>query len=199
MKIHDISQEVFSCTVFPGDAQPVGKKVMLIKNGDVCNLTDISMCAHNGTHVDAPYHFIDSGNTIDKVSLDKFVGKAFVTHHEGLVSAQDASTILAKASTLGNEYAKRVLIGGKATVTPDAAKVFAEGGILLIGNESQTVGPENAPKEVHLILLGAQVVLLEGIRLGGIKDGGYLLCAQPINLGGSDGAPCRAILISGEE
>ena len=131
--------------------------------------------------------------------LQELFGHQRAFHLFGLVSAQDASTILAKASALGNEYAKRILIGGKATVTSEAAKVFAEGGILLIGNESQTVGPENAPKEVHLILLGAQVVLLEGIRLGGIKDGGYLLCAQPINLGGSDGAPCRAILISEEE
>ena len=49
-----------------------------IKNGDVCNLTAFSMCAHNGTHVDAPYHFLDDGNTIDKVDLDRFIGYAYV-------------------------------------------------------------------------------------------------------------------------
>ena len=68
-------------------------------------------------------------------------------------------------------------------------------GIRLYGNESQTVGPEDAPKEVHLIMLGAEVVLLEGIRLAEVPDGVYLLDAAPINLGGADGAPCRAILI----
>ena len=80
-------------------------------------------------------------------------------------------------------------------VTEAAAKVFAEQGVLLIGNESQTVGPENAPMAVHLILLGAGVVLLEGIRLGNVPEGVYLLSAAPLNLGGSDGAPCRAVLM----
>ena len=64
----------------------------------------------------------------------------------------------------------------------------------LIGNESQTVGPEDAPMEVHKILLGADVVLLEGIRLSDVPEGVYFLNAAPLCLGGADGAPCRAIL-----
>ena len=67
--------------------------------------------------------------------------------------------------------------------------------IKLIGNESQTVGPENAPKEVHMILLGEEIVLLEGIVLKDVPEGKYLLNAAPLNLGGCDGAPCRAGLI----
>ena len=77
----------------------------------------------------------------------------------------------------------------------NAAEVFAEAGILLLGNESQTVGPEDAPMQVHLKLLGAEVVLLEGIRLQKVTEGVYILNASPINLGGADGAPCRAILL----
>ena len=98
--------------------------------------------------------------------------------------------MLAKSGDAG-----RILIKGNATVTAEAAKVFADNRIFLLGNESQTVGPVDAPAEVHYILLGAQVVLLEGIRLADIKEGRYFLCAQPINLGGCDGAPVRAILI----
>ncbi|MBQ6855584.1 MAG: cyclase, partial [Lachnospiraceae bacterium] len=64
-----------------------------------------------------------------------------------------------------------------------------------IGNESQTVGPEDAPMEVHQVLLGAGVILLEGIRLESVTEGVYLLNAAPLNLGGADGAPCRAILM----
>ena len=85
---------------------------------------------------------------------------------------------------------------GKAYVSEGAAGVFAENGILLFGNESQTVGPEDAPKAVHLVMLGAEIVLLEGIRLTDIPEGIYMLNAAPINLGGSDGAPCRALLLS---
>ena len=88
-----------------------------------------------------------------------------------------------------------ILIKGKAEVSAEAARVFADAGVWLIGNESQTVGPENAPMEVHLILLGAEVVLLEGIRLAHVPEGVYLLNAAPLNLGGADGAPCRAILM----
>ena len=76
--------------------------------------------------------------------------------------------------------------------------MFAESNILLLGNESQTVGPENAPMEVHLILLGAGAVLLEGIRLAEVSDGVYFLNAAPLNLSGADGSPCRAILIAAE-
>ena len=65
---------------------------------------------------------------------------------------------------------------------------------MLLGNESQTVGPEEAPMAVHLALLGKGVVLLEGIRLKEVPEGVYLLNAAPLNLSGADGAPCRAIL-----
>lgn len=191
--IYDISQEVFSCNVFPGDPSPEAERMLSIKNGDVCNLTKISMCAHNGTHVDAPYHFLDNGKTLEQIDLEAFVGDCFVVHHEGDVKAEDAKKMLAKAGAV--HAGERILIGGKATVTAEAAKIFAEAKIKLIGNESQTVGPENAPMEVHLILLGAEVVLLEGIVLKHVPEGQYLLSAAPLNLAGADGAPCRAILL----
>lgn len=191
--IYDISQEVFSCIVFPGDPSPVGKRMLSIEAGDVCNLTELTMCAHNGTHVDAPYHFIDDGKTIDEMPLDAFVGDCYVVHHTGDVTREDAENILEKA--VASSAGQRILIGGKATVTAEAAKVFAKAKIKLIGNESQTVGPENAPKEVHMILLGQEIVLLEGIVLKDVPEGKYLLNAAPLNLGGCDGAPCRAILI----
>ena len=101
---------------------------------------------------------------MDKICLDAFVGMAYVAEHQGIVSGDDAVEILAKAKEQNPEAAKRILIKGNAEVSSEAAKVFASSEILLLGNESQTVGPEDAPMEVHLILLGAGVVLLEGIR-----------------------------------
>ena len=199
MKLYDISQEVFDCTVFPGDPKPQNIKVSDMKDGALYNLTEIHMCAHNGTHVDSPYHFIDDGKTIDEIPLEKFIGPAYVAEHTGDVSAEDAKKILARAGAGNAETAKRLLLKGNLTVTTEAAQVFADAGVYLIGNESQTVGPENAPMQVHLILLGAEVVLLEGIRLGEVPEGTYLLNAAPLNLGGSDGAPCRAVLMDMEE
>ena len=199
MKVYDISQEVFSCKVFPGDPSPERQVMLRIPDGAVCNLTAFRMCAHNGTHVDAPYHFLNNGRTIDQVDMTQFVGYACVTEHAGEIREADALRILAEARELGGEAAKRILVKGPAVMTEAAADVFAEAGILLFGNESQTVGPENAPMKVHMKMLGAEIVLLDGIRLGGVPEGRYLLNAAPLNLGGADGAPCRAILIDLKE
>lgn len=198
MKIYDISQEVFSCQVFPGDPVPEKKTVSSIEEGALYNLTTFSMCAHNGTHVDAPFHFIKDGKTVDKISLEAFVGIAYVAEHNGVVTADDADNIIRKAKAQNSESAKRILIKGDIEVSAEAARVFAACDILLIGNEPQTVGPQNAPMEVHLILLGADVVLLEGIRLSEVNEGVYFLNAAPLNLSGSDGSPCRAVLIDSE-
>ena len=191
--IYDISQEVFSCRVWPGDPSPERSVLADIGKGDIINLTAFSMCAHNGTHIDAPAHFLKDGKTVEQLDPAAFVGDCYVAHHEGEVTADDAAASLQKASTLN--AAERILIAGKATVTEPAARIFAGAGIKLIGNESQTVGPEAAPMAVHLILLGADVVLLEGVVLTHIPEGKYFLTAAPLNLGGCEGAPCRAMLM----
>ena len=196
MKIFDISQAVPDCSVYPGDSSPVLKSVASIDKGDICNLTEFSMCAHNGTHIDAPYHFFSQGKTVAEISPDYFAGKCFVCFFDGELSSEDAQRILDKACKTDRDAAKRILIGGKAVVTLEAAAVFRSAHIYLIGNESQTVGPEDAPAKVHYELLGSDIVLLEGIRLGGVPEGVYFLSAAPLNLGRCDGAPCRALLIS---
>ena len=191
--IYDITQELFSCAVYPGDPAPARTVLADMGKGDVINLTAFSMCAHNGTHLDAPAHFIKDGKTIDELDPTAYLGDCYVARREGDVTASDAAAILQKAASVN--AAERILIAGKATVTEAAARVFAESGVKLIGNESQTVGPETAPMAVHLILLGADVVLLEGIVLTNIPEGKYFLTAAPLNLGGCEGAPCRAMLV----
>ena len=195
MKIYDISQEVFSCQVYPGDPAPERKVLNSMEKGELYNLTEFSMCAHNGTHIDAPFHFIKDGKTVDAVCLEAFVGMAYVAEHHGIVSGDDAAEIIEKAKALNPEAAKRILIKGPAEVSQEAAEVFASSEILLLGNESQTVGPEDAPMAVHLILLAADVILLEGICLSEVSEGVYFLNAAPLNLSGADGSPCRALLI----
>ena len=195
MKIYDISQEVFGWEVFAGDPIPQKQTVCSMDNGDLYNLTAFSMCAHNGTHIDAPYHFINDGATVENIDLDKCVGFAYVVSHKGDVSAEDARKMIENAKKLNADAYKKILIKGDATVTLEAARVFADAGIDLIGNESQTVGPIDSPMQVHLTLLGEGVILLEGIRLSSVSDGVYFLNAAPISLGGADGAPVRAILI----
>ena len=199
MKIYDISQEIFTCEVYPGDPAPEKRVLSSIDSGGLYNLTAFSMCAHNGTHIDAPFHFIKDGKSVDAVEMSAFIGKAYVAEHQSPLSGGDAMAIIEKAKREDPEAAKRILIKGAAVVSSDAARVFASSNILLLGNESQTVGPEDAPMEVHLILLSAEVVLLEGIRLSEVPEGAYFLNAAPLNLSGADGSPCRAVLIAFDE
>ena len=158
--------------------------------GALYNLSAFSMCAHNGTHIDAPFHFLPEGNTVEQMPLESFVGPCFVARHQGDVSAADAEAIFKKAGS-----PERLLIAGDITVTEAAASFFAARGLRLLGNEGQTVGPANAPMQVHKILLRKNIVLLEGIVLSDVPEGHYFLSAAPLNLQGCDGAPCRAYLI----
>lgn len=188
--IYDISQPVFGCRVYPGDSKPAKTILSDMQQGALYNLTEFSMCAHNGTHVDAPAHFISNGKHIDELPLEQFVGPAWVARHSGNVTARDAECILQEAAGR-----KKILIAGDAVVTLEAAQIFAKAGLDLLGNESQSVGPVDAPMAVHLALLGAGVLLLEGLNLKEIPVGAYLLNCAPLNLNGLEGAPCRALLI----
>lgn len=193
--IYDISQPVFGCEIYPGDPRPMKSVLSDMEKGDQYNLSAFSMCAHNGTHLDAPLHFIRDGKSIDEIPLEKCIGPAFVTEHSGDLTSEDAERILRLAENSCDGAQKRILIKGDATVTPDSAEVFSHSGLYLIGNESQSVGPVNSPMAVHRILLNAEVVLLEGIRLKNVPVGPYFLNCVPLNLEGTEGAPCRAVLL----
>ena len=192
MKIIDISQELLTARIYDGDPAPKIESLSNMENGDLYNLSALSMCLHNGTHIDAPSHFIKGGKTVDKIPLDAFVGKCFVAEYEGEISAEVAAKILEKAAS--HNAAERILLKGNLTVTGDAARVFAESKIKLLGNEGQTVGPTDAPMAVHLILLEKEIILLEGIVLTDAHEGVYFLSAAPLNIKGAEGSPCRAWL-----
>ena len=193
MRIIDISQEVLSCNVYPGDPSPKAEILKSMEQGEKYNLSVFSMCAHNGTHIDAPNHFIKDGKSVDEISCDTTVGYCYVAEHSGNMTAVDAVFVLEKAREL--DAGERILIAGDVTVTEEAAEVFANAGLKLLGNEGQTVGPKDAPMRVHQVLLGADVVLLEGIILKDVSEGKYFLSAIPLNLKGFEGSPCRAYLI----
>ena len=190
MKLIDISQEILSCRVYPGDPVPQVQRLSDMAQGEVYNLSAFSMCAHNGTHIDAPRHFLPEGKTVEQLPLDAFVGECYLARHDGAVTADTAAEILRKSAGI-----PRILIAGEAVVSAEAARIFAEGQILLIGNESQSVGPVDAPMEVHKILLERGIVLLEGIVLRDLPEGRYFLSAAPLNIAGCEGSPCRAYLI----
>ena len=176
--IYDITQEVFTSVVYGDDTKPQRIMVRQMEAGELYNLTDIKMCAHNGTHVDAPRHFLRDGKGIDELSLDALVGEC---------------QVFSEVSELLCSDCERVLLKGYEPLTIETVEQLLRNPPKLLGVEGQSVGD----MEVHKALLSREIVVLEGIRLDEVPDGRYLLFAAPLKLGGCDGAPCRAILLDG--
>jgi arylformamidase len=177
-RIIDISQPLFDCEVYPGDTAPSFKRVRTVA-ADKYNLTDITLCVHNGTHVDAPLHFIDGSAGIDELPLDVFYGKCVVKTWDGMVP----------------QNCERLLLKGGYVITVVDAELIVKSGVRLIGVESQSVGDAASPMPVHLTFLGAGVIPLEGLLLAQVDEGEYTLSAMPLNVGKCDGSPVRAFLI----
>ena len=195
MKIYDITQQIPDCEIYPGDPRPKVEKLSSMEVGDLYNLTKFSMCAHNGTHVDAPCHFFSGGKSVESIPLSKVIGIAYVAECHGKIDGEKVRNIGNKLRRVSGETILKLLIKGDGIVTGDGAKELTRMGIELIGSETQSVGDENAPMEVHKILLEKDVALLEGVRLKDVPEGQYFLCAAPLPITGADGAPCRALLI----
>jgi arylformamidase len=190
MKIIDISQELFSCNVYPGDTPPAFERVKTAER-DGYNLTNVTMCVHNGTHIDAPCHFIAGGKAVDGLDLSVFYGKCTVAEFSGVIGAGDAAPVLETCQ-------ERLLLKGGCEISGAAAELIAKSRVRLIGVEGQSVGGVDAPMNVHLILLGAGIIPLEGLNLSAAAPGEYTLAAFPLNMSGSDGSPVRAVLIEGK-
>ena len=196
MKLYDISQEVFSSRVYPGDMGPSAERTLRIQDGDICNLTNLCMCTHNGTHVDAPLHFLDSGKGIETLDLYHCVGDAFVLTASNLESLSLSRSTIRELLARRSNNETRVLIKGSVVLSPEAAEELASTDIVLIGVEGLSVASDECAQEVHSILLKRGLIILEGLDLHAVDEGAYFLSAAPLNLAGSDGSPCRAILIS---
>ena len=187
MKIIDITQELFTCNVYPGDRPPIFERVKTIEH-DKYNLTNISICAHNGTHIDAPNHFIKDGKAIHELGLSLFYGECTVVEFSGTIGKSEIETVLVSCK-------ERLLIKGKCQLSDNAAVLIANFHIRLIGVESQSIGDADHPLRVHVILLEKEIIPLEGLNLSDVIPGEYILSAFPLCLHGSDGSPVRAVLI----
>lgn len=188
MKLIDITRELMKAPVYPGDPAPQLQPLTRISLGDSSNTTAIAACLHNGTHMDAPRHFLPEGVSIDKVDLNACIGECTVVECDGLLLGDRAEDLLPYLK-------KRVLFKGSVQLTPSAAFVLSGAGILLLGVEQPSVAPPEYTEEVHRQLLGTGMVLLEGLDLTHATVGEtYLLMAAPVKIAGADGAPVRAVL-----
>lgn len=192
MKLWDVSRELTEAPVYPGDPAPTVTRLQQMAFGDTCNLTALSLCAHNGTHLDAPLHFVPDGDGIEAVSLTHCCGPCRVIAYDGVLTGDKAEHLLQKHS------AERVLFKGNVTVDTSAAYVLSDAGVRLVGVESPSVAAADRCEAVHRHLLSCGVLILEGLDLSAVAEGPYFLFAAPIKIAGCDGAPVRAVLVDDE-
>lgn len=194
MILYDISRDVLTAKVYQGDPKPFAEFLYSIDEGDSYNLSRLEMCTHTGTHIDAPKHFYNSGNTIEKLRLATFYGKCTVFSFNGIITGEDMEKLLPYCR-------KRILIHGnsKSFLSSSAAIVLAQSEVLLVGTDALSIAPSFDEEKTHTELAKANIAVLEGLDLTGIKDGDYTLCAFPVKLSGLEAAPCRAILMEQEK
>ena len=192
--------------VYPGDPPPRIEQAKAIRAGDVCNVSLLTMGSHTGTHVDAPYHFIDGGARLGEVALERMVGEALVVDLRGR-AAIDAAAL--ESARLGSgdillcrtdnswRWEKAEFQRDFVYVTLDAAGLLVERGIRAVGIDYLSIeqfGSSDFP--VHHRLLGAGVFVIEGLDLRAVEPGRYTLVCLPLKFPDLDGAPARAVLLA---
>jgi arylformamidase len=205
MKIIDISVPLFSgMAVWPGSVELKLRRTMSISNGDGVNVSVLNMDAHTGTHIDAPLHFIDNGKSVDELSLDTLCGEVYVAEFS------EEKTITGEALALANipSGTKRLLLKtknselwGSSDFNPEytaldesTARWVVDSGIELVGIDYLSIEQYEKGSEVHKILLGAGVVVIEGLNLNEAHPGSAELICLPLKLLGAEAAPARVVL-----
>jgi arylformamidase len=208
-RIWDISQPVSAgMLVWPGDPPVSIERVARIDAGDVANVSALRLGSHTGTHIDPPFHFFEDGAGVDRLPLDALAGDAVVVEigrSRGTIDPPDL-----EAAGLGG--AQRVLFktgnsqlwaqpgvtfpAEYVSLSAEGARWLVDHGVRLVGIDFLSVEAQTAPGHpTHRILLGAGVVVVEGLDLSAVPAGRYRLVCLPLRIVDGDGGPARAILL----
>lgn len=207
MKIIDISVAVDeNIPVWPTAQAPQCEKTFSHEKGHAANDSTLRMGLHTGTHIDAPLHFVRGGKSIDVMPLEIFMGPVFVAHLPDVkeITAADLDTlqipenttrILFKTSNSALWGVEKKFKQNYVGLTTDAATWLAARNIILIGVDYLSIAKFEEAVEVHNILLGRGIALLEGINLSYAEQGMYELHCLPVKLSNLEAAPVRAVLV----
>jgi len=206
-RIHDISIPVRNGgLVYPGNPEIVIEGQQAIAKGAGANVSRVSFGSHTATHVDAARHFFDDGETVDESPLERLIGPAYLIAVDESLSSVGANDL--ERHDLGGH--KRILIRTRNSsfiddrdfhrdytfLAPDGAEYLVSKGVELVGVDYLSIEQfHSGHHRTHRTLLEKNVVIVEGLSLGGIAPGEYDLICMPLRLEGLDGAPARAILI----
>ncbi len=194
--------------VWPGDTPVEVSPLTRISDGDTANVSRLVCTSHTGTHVDAPWHFVDKGKKLEQIPLSRWVGPCWVAAFSDEVERIEPDNLNAAGIPSGTE---RLLLRTANSrlwrrqnhfetdyvgISPEAARWVVDRGIRLIGIDYLSIEPFEEPGfHAHRTLLENEVLILEGLNLSEVPSGAYQLLCLPLRLAVGDGAPARALLI----
>jgi arylformamidase len=208
MRTYDITLTISpDLPTWPGDPGIAIERVEKIEDGSNANVSRLDMGVHTGTHVDAPYHFLQDGITVDQLNLSLLTGRAYVLH----LPEADVITAAVLEEAQIPPRTRRVLFktrnselwaGGETDfqtnfvgLSEDGAEYLVRRGVKLVGMDYLSIAPFKESRPTHERLLEAGVVVVEGLNLTDVDQGRYTIYCLPLKIANSDGAPARAILI----
>jgi arylformamidase len=213
MRLMDITLTLSAdLPVWPGDPQVRLERVRKIEEGANSNSSELQMRVHTGTHVDAPFHFLnDSDEGVDTLPLDVLIGFCCVVE---IPSEVDVISRAVLESVYIPQTAQRVLFKTRNSklwadevrefdtkfvgIDATAAEYLVERGVKLVGIDYLSISPYKNSRPTHEVFLKNRVVVVEGLDLSKIGEGYYTIFCLPAKLKGSDGAPARVVLIDEE-
>lgn len=190
---------------WPGDPAVRIERALDMADGHECNITNLQLGAHTGTHMDAPLHFIADGASIETMPLDATVGPARVIEIEDPRSVgaeelrqhdlQRGERVIFKTASSTRDWARAPFDEDFVHIAADGAQALVDAGVRTVGIDYLSVGAyEGDGVQTHRILLGAGVWVIEGLDLSKVEPGHYELVCLPLKVLGAEGAPARAIL-----
>jgi arylformamidase len=204
MKLYDISVPLFNgLPAYPGDPRVSVEPVLGIKDGDGANVSRITMAGHSGTHIDAPSHMLEDGDTLDSIPLSILMGKAYVADLRGVteigarelgrISLRGVERLLLKTDNSGL-WERSAFCAEYVSLNEDGAEHLVRQGIGLVGIDYLSIEKFDGDGSVHRRLMHNGIVILEGLDLSRVEEGHYELFCLPLRIAGADGAPARAVL-----
>jgi arylformamidase len=193
-----------SMVTYEGDPSVSVRRRLSIASGDPANVSELTLGSHTGTHIDAPVHFLPGGPTLDAVSLPALVGPALVveTPTVDMIRVDECEALVPSGAERVLFKTRNSALWSRSDFARDyvaldlaAARWLVSRGVRLVGIDYLSIEAFGATGHpVHKTLLGAGVVVLEGLDLSAARPGRYDLICLPLRLAGGDGAPCRALL-----
>jgi arylformamidase len=205
MKLIDVSVPLdATLPTYPNNTPFSLEPIKRLARGDSSNVSTLHLSAHTGTHVDAPRHFFDDGHGTEALALELLIGRARVIElaSRGAIAEEDlagldlAGDVRLLFKTRNSElWRSPEFHADYVGVSESGAKHLVARGIKVVGVDYLSVEQFRSPgAPAHHVLLGAGVIVIEGLNLRGVEPGVYDMYCLPLRIVGADGAPARVVL-----